>query len=210
MKLLILLLITLTSGFCSAAGDRITTEQEPLILVLGDSLSSGYGIDADKSWVSLLGQRLMEKSFRYQLINASISGNTTINGLNQLGALLQQYKPDIVIIELGGNDGLRGLSLQSMQRNLSEMISLCHQSNARVALAGIKIPPNYGKRYTEAFYNVYPQLAKQHNVTLIPFLLDDVGDNSQLMQSDGLHPTAKAQAIILENVWPYLLGLLEK
>lgn len=202
--------MTLTTGFCSANSDRITTEQKPLILVLGDSLSSGYGIDADKSWVSLLGQRLMEKSFRYQLINASISGNTTINGLNQLGALLQQYKPDIVIIELGGNDGLRGLSLQSMQRNLSEMISLSHQSNARVALAGIKIPPNYGKRYTEAFYNVYTQLAKQHSVTLIPFLLDDVGDNSQLMQSDGLHPTAKAQIIILENVWPYLLELLKK
>lgn len=210
MKLLILLLMTLTAGFNSTADDRITTEQKPLILVLGDSLSSGYGIDADKSWVSLLGQRLMEKSFCYQLINASISGNTTINGLNQLGALLQQYKPDIVIIELGGNDGLRGLSLQSMQRNLSEMITLSHQSNARVALAGIKIPPNYGKRYTEAFYNVYTQLAKQHGVTFIPFLLDAVGDNSQLMQADGLHPTAVAQAIILENVWPYLLGLIEK
>lgn len=203
--------MTLTTGLHSAASDRIITEQTiPLILVLGDSLSSGYGIDTDKSWVSLVGHRLMQKSFSYQLINASISGNTTINGLNQLRALLQEYKPAIVIIELGGNDGLRGLSLQSMQDNLSEMILLSRQANARVLLAGIKIPPNYGKRYTEAFYSVYTQLAEQYSVTLIPFLLDAVGENSSLMQADGLHPTAKAQSIIVDNVWPHLLTLLER
>jgi len=178
--------------------------------VLGDSLSSGYGIRPDQGWVSLLGQRLIDKSFRYQLINSSISGNTTIDGLNRIQGLLKQYQPEIVVIELGGNDGLRGLSLKAMQQNLSAMIKLSEKAGARVVLTGIKIPPNYGKRYTDAFYNVYLQLVEQYSLTFIPFLLDRVGGNGTLMQQDGLHPTAEAQTIILENAWPHLLEVLKK
>ncbi len=198
-------------GFASVAAAGVSVDKDtPAILVIGDSLSSAYGIKQDKSWVSLIGQRLKEKSFHYQLINASISGDTTANGVNRIQSLLERYQPAIIIIELGGNDGLRGLSIKSMKQNLSTMITLGRQYQASVLLAGIKIPPNYGKRYTEAFYNVYIELANEHRLTLIPFLLDEVGTRSRLMQQDGLHPTEEAQAIIVENVWPYLVSMLQK
>ena len=142
------------------------------------------------------------------MINASISGDTSINGLKRLKPLLIKYQPAIVILELGGNDGLRGLSVKSMRKNLKQMIEMCQQHNSKVLLAGMKIPPNYGKRYTEAFYQVYQDLSKEYQIKLIPFLLEGIGDKRELMQSDGLHPTQKAQPIILETVWDKLRLLL--
>jgi acyl-CoA thioesterase-1 len=211
LRIIYLLLLAITMGFpCIATAGMSVDKNPPVILVIGDSLSAAYGLQQDKSWVSLVGQRLMEKSFHYQLINASISGDTTGNGLYRIQSLLQRYQPEIVIIELGGNDGLRGLSINSIKQNLSGMISLTQQANADVILAGIKIPPNYGKRYTQAFYDIYIELAKEYQIPLIPFLLDSVGVHTELMQADGLHPTEEAQPIIMENVWPYLVTKLNK
>ena len=206
LRIIYLLLLSMTTATAGMSVDK----DPSVILVIGDSLSAAYGIQQDKSWVSLVGQRLKEKSFHYQLINASISGDTTGNGLNRIQSLLQRYQPEIVIIELGGNDGLRGLSIKSMKQNLSRMITLTQQANADVILAGIKIPPNYGRRYTQAFYDVYIELAKEYQIPLIPFLLDSVGIHAELMQRDGLHPTEQAQPIIMENVWPYLVAQLNK
>ena len=142
------------------------------------------------------------------MINASISGDTTINGLNRLQPLLKKYSPDIVIIELGGNDGLRGLSTKIIKQNLKQMIVLAHTHKAKVLLAGMRIPPNYGKRYTEAFYQVFQELAREFNIGLIPFLLEGVGDKPELMQNDGIHPAKSAQVIILETVWQELEAMI--
>lgn len=144
------------------------------------------------------------------MVNASISGDTTYNGLRRLPPLLMEYQPAYVIIELGGNDGLRGLSVAAMKQNLSEMINLSLQYQARVLLTGIMIPPNYGKKYTQAFYDVYLTLSRQYQIPLIPFLLDQVGGNSDLMQKDGIHPTQEAQTIILENAWPFVEALIQR
>ena len=179
------------------------------ILVVGDSLSAAYGIDQQQGWVFLLQQHLLQKKTDYQVVNASISGDTTLNALNRLLAVLERHHPAIVIIELGANDGLRGLSLTEMKKNLSQLIVMCQKNNAQVLLTGIHILPNYGVRYTKAFHNVYPELAKQHNIALVPSFLKSVGDNSDLMQADGLHPNAKAQGILLQNLLPYLEPLLE-
>jgi acyl-CoA thioesterase I len=179
------------------------------ILVVGDSLSAAYGIDQQQGWVFLLQQHLLQKNPDYQVVNASISGDTTLNALNRLPAVLERHHPAIVIIELGANDGLRGLSLTDMKNNLSRLIVMCQKQNAQVLLTGIHILPNYGVRYTEAFHNIYPELAKQHKIALVPSFLKSVGDNTGLMQADGLHPNAKAQGILLQNVLPYLESLLE-
>lgn len=184
-------------------------ENQPVILVIGDSLSSGHGIDPNKSWVSLLRHRLVQKSFPFQVVNASISGDTTANGLRRIAPLLSEYRPSHVIIELGGNDGLRGLSLAAMKNNLSKMIRMSQKNKAEVLLAGIMIPPNYGKKYTRAFYDVYLSLSRQYQVALIPSLLDQVGGKADLMQKDGIHPTQKAQTIILDNAWPYVINMLK-
>lgn len=144
----------------------------------------------------------------YQVVNASISGDTTINGLNRLPTLLNKYHPKIIIIELGANDGLRGLSLKVMTKNLDKMIKLCQQSGSKILLAGMKIPPNYGKRYTHAFNKIYVTLSKQYQLSLIPFLLEGIGDKKELMQKDGLHPTEKAQPIIMNTVWNKIQSML--
>ncbi|MDH5518749.1 MAG: arylesterase [Gammaproteobacteria bacterium] len=183
-------------------------EPAGIILIIGDSISAAYGINSGAGWVSLLATKVTQQKKPYQVINASISGDTSSNGVNRTAALLQKYRPAIVIIELGGNDGLRGLSLKSMQKNLKQMIELCRQYQSKVLLAGMKIPPNYGKRYSTAFYQVYQHLAQQQNISLIPFLLDGIGDRRELMQSDGIHPTEAAQPKILENVWHTLQALL--
>jgi len=180
------------------------------VLLFGDSLSAAYGIDQAKGWGSLLEQRFKQNNLPFKVVNASISGDTTLNGLSRLSASLAKHQPDVVLIELGANDGLRGLSLKQMNNNLAKMIELSQQSNAKVILAGMHIPPNYGKRYTEAFYETYVSLANQYNIVLIPFLLKSVGGQQHLMQEDGLHPNEKAQPIIVDNVWPYLLPLLKK
>lgn len=163
------------------------------LLVLGDSLSAGYGIDPKKGWVSLLRNDFEPK---HTIINGSISGDTTGGGLARLPLLLKKFNPDFVILELGGNDGLRGQPLRLMKKNLASMISLCEQSNAVPILFGMRIPPNYGRRYTEAFAKVYGQLSTERDVTLIPFQLEELAITEGMIQQDGLHPTEKAQITI--------------
>ena len=180
------------------------------IVVLGDSISAGYGIEVAQGWVALMQKKIDDTHKDFTIHNASISGDTSSGGLARIDALLTLHKPNILILELGANDGLRGLSPALMKSNLSEIIrrARAQQANTNVLLLGIKIPPNYGKRYIDAFYNVYPQLAQEMNIPVIPFLLEDIALNTGLMQPDGLHPNAKAQPIITEKIWQQLLPLL--
>ncbi|WP_110709747.1 arylesterase [Salinicola sp. CR57] len=174
------------------------------ILVMGDSLSAAYGIDPQAGWVTLLEKRLGSE---HEVVNASISGETTSGGSARLPEVLGQYHPDIVLLELGGNDGLRGLSPQQMQVNLAKMIERSQKENAKVLLLGIEVPPNYGPAYTDAFRDVFTQLARDYQVPLLPFLLEGV-DLDTMLQDDGIHPTAEAQPIILDNVWSKLEPML--
>ncbi|WGI24160.1 arylesterase [Halomonas alkaliantarctica] len=198
---LVLLIVTFASSPINADADA-----DPTLLVMGDSLSAAYGIERDEGWVSLLAERLEDDA---QVVNASISGETTSGGLQRFTELLGQQQPDIVLIELGGNDGLRGLSPNQMQANLASMIEQSQEADAQVLLLGIDIPPNYGQAYRDAFTGVFYSLAEEYDVSLVPFLLEDIALNDALMQSDGIHPTADAQPIILDNVWPELKPLLE-
>lgn len=182
--------------------------QPPVLLVMGDSLSAAYNLPAESGWVNLLEQRLQQQGYDWQVINASISGETTGGGLTRLPALLRQHQPQIVLLELGANDGLRGQPPQRITANLDHMITLTRQADAEVLLLGILLPPNYGPRYLQQFEQIYPQLAKQHQLPLVPFLLEGVADKPSLMQQDGLHPTAEAQPEILETVWVELKPLL--
>lgn len=197
-KVLLTMVLLMCAGNASAKN----------ILVLGDSISAGYGITAEQGWVSLLQQKLKVDHQSFQVINDSISGDTSAGGLARIARLLTQYKPHIVILELGANDGLRGLSPITMQANLTEIIKKIQQTGSKVLLLGIRIPPNYGKRYTEMFYGVYATLAKDLNIAWVPFILEEVALKGNLMQADGLHPNAQAQPIILETIWPKLLTLL--
>lgn len=181
-------------------------DERPVLLVMGDSLSAAYGIEAEQGWVSLLQQRLGEKA---EVVNASISGETSSGGANRLPDLLGQHEPDIVLLELGGNDGLRGLPPGQFEANMTAMIEASRKAGAEVLLLGIDIPPNYGQAYRDAFTGVYRRLADDHDLVLLPFLLDGVALEEELMQSDGIHPTEEAQPIILDNVWPKLAPLLE-
>ena len=179
------------------------------LLVVGDSLSAAYGIATDTGWVAQLQQRLRQQRLDYTVINASISGDTTANGRTRLPAALTRHRPDVVVIELGGNDGLRGLSPAEMKRNLSAMVRAAKTGGARVLLIGIKLPPNYGARYNREFERVYRQVADDHATALVPHLLDGVAGVDGMMQADGIHPTAAAQKRLLENVWPALQPLLK-
>ena len=179
------------------------------IVVLGDSISAAYGINRNEGWVTLLERKLADEGYTdYKVINASISGNTTGDGLSRLPSLLSEYQPAIVLIELGGNDGLRGYPISLMENNLLSIINISKKIGSKILLAGIEIPPNYGDRYTQAFRKAYTSVAKQSGVSLLPFILEGIATNPQLMQEDGIHPTAEAQAILLNNVWPYLQKLL--
>lgn len=185
------------------------------IVVFGDSLSAAYGIPQHEGWVALLQQRinqqnLSQQKINYQVINTSISGETTSGGLSRFANMLKLQKPNIVLIELGGNDGLRGLSAVETQNNLEAMIQQAKQYKAKVLLIGMKIPPNYGLKYSRQFSENYQNLAKKHGVALVPFLLEGVAGNADLIQADGLHPTAAAQTKLLENVWPVLTKVLKK
>jgi len=179
------------------------------ILVLGDSISAGYGIEITQGWVSLLQKKLVESNSQYSIINASISGETSAGGISRIDALLATHKPGIVLLQLGANDGLRGLSPVQMKNNLAEIVHRSQKSGARVILLAMKIPPNYGKRYVELFYAVYPQLANELNVQLVPFILEDVALDKELMQADGLHPNAKAQPLLANKIEPYIFPLLK-
>ncbi len=184
----------------------LSADQRPTLLVMGDSLSAAYGIEQEMGWVTLLAERLDGEA---QVINASISGETTSGGAQRLANIIGQRQPDIVLLELGGNDGLRGLPPAQMRSNLAGMIEQSQQAGADVLLLGIDIPPNYGQAYRDAFTGVFHSLADEYDVPLVPFLLEDVALNEQLMQDDGIHPTAEAQPIILDNVWPALEPLLD-
>lgn len=181
---------------------------ENTILIMGDSLSAGYGIETKQGWVALLVQRLLTKKIPYRVINASISGATTSNGLDQLPKLLQQYQPDITIIELGANDGLRGLPPALIKDNLTHMISLAKKAKSKVLLLALRLPPNYGEIYTQQYQQIFLTVAKAEHINIVPFFLNKVDDNPAMIQADGLHPRAEAQLIILDNVWPELEKLL--
>jgi acyl-CoA thioesterase-1 len=183
--------------------------QAKTLLVLGDSLSAAYGLPAEEGWVSLMEQELKQRRLADKVINASISGETSSGGLQRLPRLLADYRPDLVLLELGANDGLRGTPLQVMEQNLRRMVELSQAAGAEVILIGIRIPPNYGPQYTQRFYSIYPDLAQEYQLPLVPFLLEGVALKPQLMQSDGLHPTAAAQPILLQTVWPHLVPLLQ-
>ncbi|MFB4393524.1 MULTISPECIES: arylesterase [unclassified Pseudomonas] len=178
------------------------------LLVVGDSISAGFGLDTRQGWVSLLQKRLQEQGFDDKVVNASISGDTSAGGQARLPALLAEHKPHLVVLELGGNDGLRGQPPQQLQQNLASMIDRSRAAGAKVVLLGMRLPPNYGVRYTTAFAQVYEQLATQKQVPLVPFFLEGVGGVPELMQADGIHPAQGAQQRLLENAWPAIKPLL--
>ncbi len=178
------------------------------ILVLGDSLSAGYGIPINQGWVALLERRLKKEHKDIQVVNASISGETTAGGRHRLAGLLQRHRPDIVILELGGNDGLRGIAPKQMEQNLAAMIEAAEESGAKVLLLGMKMPTNYGPQFARLFESVYSRLANKYHVKWVPFFLDGVAMNTNLMQSDGIHPNAEAQEQLLKAVWAPLSGML--
>ena len=180
------------------------------ILVLGDSLSGAYGINPDEGWVALLQQQLLGDGFEYRVINASVSGDTTRTGLSRIDSALRAHQPSIVIIALGGNDGLRGLPFSEIESSLDSIIEQCRNNNARVLLVGIRLPPNYGAGYNRQFASLYRQLSDRYGIPLVPRLLDQVAEHRELMQEDGMHPKAEAQPQIMKNVWAGLRPMLEK
>ena len=182
---------------------------ERSILVFGDSLSAAYGIAQARGWVALLAERLKRERLDYSVVNASISGDTSAGGAARLRKTLEQHKPAIVILELGANDGLRGLPVAQMKQNLASMIAQAQKAGARVLLVGMKLPPNYGPDYTRAFEATYGELAKQYKTALLPFLLEDFAEKQELFQPDRIHPTAEAQPLMMERVWKALQPLLE-
>ena len=199
--ILLLLLWAFQSG--------VFASPQPTIVILGDSLSSGHGIRNGLGWVDLLALKLKQESMEYRMINASISGDTSGNGLNRLERILKQYEPEIVIVELGGNDGLRGFKLAVTESNLKQIVLLNQQHHARTLLVGMRMPPNYGPVYTQKFQQIFKRLAARYQLPLLPFLLEGIATNKVFMQSDGIHPNQKAQSIILENVWPVLKKMLD-
>jgi acyl-CoA thioesterase I len=182
----------------------------PVILVFGDSLSAGYGLPQGKGWANLLQQRLQEQGYEYRVVNASISGETTLGGRNRLAQALAEHRPHIVIIELGPNDALRGQPLDAMRDNLRQMVRASQTAKAKVVLVGMRIPPNYGPDYTEKFHASFATVAKGTHAALVPFLFDGFAERREMFQSDGLHPAIEAQSLMLDNVWQALKPLLHK
>lgn len=180
------------------------------VLVLGDSLSAEYGLARGTGWVALLEKRVEQQYLATQIINASISGETTSGGKTRLPELLKKNHPDIVIIELGGNDALRGLALPASEANFRDMIRVSKQAGAKVLLIGMRIPPNYGRTYSESFYSIYARVAKETQTVLVPFMLEGVADKPELFQADRIHLQAQAHPVILDNIWLHLQKLLRK
>lgn len=178
-------------------------------MVYGDSLSTSYGIPSEAGWVNLLNKRLQARSPVYKIVNVSISGETTLGGRNRIEQAIKEHAPDIILIGLGGNDGLRGSSITSIYGNLEAIVNACLKNQTAVLLLGMKLPPNYGIRYTQKFQDIYPQLAEHHQLNLVPFLLDGFGEKRTYFQSDGMHPNEEAQEKIVENVWKILLPALK-
>ena len=201
-KFLTLLLVLIASPAGSA--------EAPTVLVFGDSLSAGFGIDIDQSWTTLLQSRLQGQGYEHRVVNASITGETTEGGASRIHGTIERFDPAIVILELGGNDGLRGFPPERMRGNLRTIIETSKAGGAAVVLLGIRIPTNYGSRYTQAFENVYRELATELEVPWIEFFMDGVAMNEDLMQDDGIHPNARAQPILLDNAWPIIREALEQ
>ncbi len=178
------------------------------VLVVGDSISAAFGLETSQGWVHLLQERLVEGDESWLVVNASISGDTTAGGLARLDPLLEEHTPEVVILELGGNDGLRGQSPVQLKQNLAEMVRKSQEAGAKVLILGMRLPPNYGQRYTTAFAEVFPKVAQETGAALVPFVLEGAAGVPSMMQSDGVHPTAEAQPVLLENVWPALEPLL--
>lgn len=206
---------TLATGMtlmaCAALGvAHAQAKNAPVMLVVGDSLSAEYGLARGTGWVTLLEDRLQKEKFDYSVVNASISGETTSGGKTRLPALLRQHKPSIVIIELGANDALRGMSLSSTQANLRAMLTEARNAGARSLVLGMRIPPNYGPQYTERFFQLFASTAKEYKVGYVPFLLENVITRPEWFQQDRIHPTAAAQPAMLDTVWPHLKALLKR
>jgi len=178
--------------------------------VFGDSLSAAYGLRSEQGWVALLDKRLHSQGYGYRVVNASVSGETTGGGLERLPRALQLHRPEILVLELGANDALRGLPLQLARDNLSRMIELAQRDHAHVLLVGMRIPPNYGPRYTADFVQMYADLRDRYRLAFVPFLLDSVALDPARMQDDGLHPNAQGEPAVLDTLWPQLLPLLKK
>ena len=180
------------------------------ILVLGDSLSGAYGISTEQGWVALLQQHIMDQGYQYRVINASVSGDTTRTGLSRIEAALQQHQPEIVVIALGGNDGLRGLAFSEIENSLGRIIQQCLESDTEVLLVGVRLPPNYGPVYNQRFAALFENLSSRYDVALVPRMLDQVADYRELLQADGIQPTAEAEPKIMKNIWAGLGRMLEK
>jgi acyl-CoA thioesterase-1 len=196
--------------FLVFAGGQSAASDAPTVLVLGDSLSAGYGIDVDQSWATLLQARLEQQGYEHRVVNASIGGDTTESGAARIAQAIDTFAPALIILELGGNDGLRGIPPGTMRSNLYKIIRTGTDSGAAVVLLGIRIPPNYGPRYIAEFEDVFRQLAAELDVPWIEFFLDGVALNEELMQDDGIHPNAVAQPILLDNAWPIIESALAK
>jgi len=199
-----------TSAGTAAAAATATpaAAPAPVLLVFGDSLSAGYGIRVEQGWVSLLARKIEREGYGFRVVNASVSGETSAGGLARLPRALSVQQPRIVVLELGANDGLRGLPLDQTRDNLDRMISMLRAGHVAVLLLGLRLPPNYGERYTGGFMAMYQGLADQHHIALLPFLLENVALTPALMQADGLHPNEQGQPLLLDNVWPKLEPLL--
>lgn len=182
----------------------------PKILVYGDSLSAAYGIPQQQGWVALLQKKLHDQNYRYTVINASISGETSSGGNTRIKSVLANAQPSIVILALGSNDGLRGLPIDEMKNNLHQIIIACKKQGAKVLIVGMKMPPNYGAKYTSSFHESFKSLSRQHNASLVPFMLENIATSPDRMQKDGLHPNADGQVILLENIWPKLQSMLKR
>jgi acyl-CoA thioesterase-1 len=207
-RVIVILIAWLIALPAVGAAPAVAATAMPVILVFGDSLSAGYGIRVEQGWVSLLAQKIEHEGYGFHVVNASVSGETSAGGLARLPRALSVQQPRIVLLELGANDGLRGLPMQQTQDNLGKMIALLQQRRIPVLLLGLRLPPNYGERYTSGFMAMYQSLASQYHVPLLPFLLENVALKPDLMQADGLHPNEQGQPLLLDNVWPTLLPLL--
>ena len=200
MRVILSLLLSVVGLFPYTA----LASDPPVLLILGDSLSAGFGMNREQSWVHLLELRLQERGYSYRILNSSISGDTTQGGLARLPRLMERYQPEIVIIELGANDGLRGINPDITRDNMSRMIRHSQDGGAQVLLAGIKLPPNYGEAYLQRFESMYIDLAGEYKTLLVPFFMDGVVFKPDLLQADGIHPNEKGQPVLLDNVWRIL------
>jgi acyl-CoA thioesterase-1 len=200
MRLILLFVLALAAAAPARAAQTI--------VVFGDSLSAGYGLPQGAGWVSLLEQRLRREKLGYDVVNASISGETTFGGRNRIGAVLQEHTPAVVIVELGANDGLRGSAVETTRANLIAIVAACRKAGAKILLVGMRIPPNYGPVYTRRFEAMFAEVARQQNTSLVPFMLQGFAEKRELFQADGVHPNAEAQPRVLDNIYRRLRALL--